>query len=267
MSQSLILDVRYYDKGHSFSAHQHGEHELIYIANGITAMTINGKKQIVDRNRLVFLSSEDVHSGDVLTSGFEQYSLMLSPPLLDPFIKDTKLTSIFRNRPAGFEPVVHAPSFTHELLRKLYAEHRGGEDYAGDMMCAYLREILIRLYRQDKRAFPVLRMQNKREIFAVQGYIDQNFRDNINITEIAERFYMSSYYLSHAFHKLVGMSPRQYLTHVRLEHAKTLLNETPMSVQEVAQNSGFPDVNAFIRSFRQIMGLTPGQYRNMREDK
>ena len=59
-----------------------------------------------------------------------------------------------------------------------------------------------------------------------------------------------------------GSSPHQYLLELRLARARNLLEETSLSVKEVAQNAGFEDEHYFCRFFKQKTGRTPGQWRS-----
>ncbi|MFR6258370.1 MAG: helix-turn-helix transcriptional regulator, partial [Anaerovoracaceae bacterium] len=98
-------------------------------------------------------------------------------------------------------------------------------------------------------------------IYQVQKYIDQNFAQDIKIKELAEKFYINFYYLSHTFKELTGYSPKQYLLLNRLTYSKELLAQTSLSVGEIAMRCGFSDANSFIRTFRRHYGTTPSQYR------
>ena len=58
-----------------------------------------------------------------------------------------------------------------------------------------------------------------------------------------------------------GRTPHEYLSAVRLRHAKELLTETALSVEEIGFRCGFSSSTAFIRSFRQATSITPASFR------
>jgi AraC-type DNA-binding domain-containing proteins len=74
----------------------------------------------------------------------------------------------------------------------------------------------------------------------------------------------SSYYLARCLKKYTGMSPLQYLHHLQVKRAKSLLENTGLSVAEIGRQVGIDNVNYFIRMFRKQTGMTPGQYRTAR---
>lgn len=63
------------------------------------------------------------------------------------------------------------------------------------------------------------------------------------------------------FRKAAGMTPLQYVHAIRLEEAKTLLETTEATLDELAERVGYEDASFFSRLFRRSVGLTPAQYR------
>lgn len=98
--------------------------------------------------------------------------------------------------------------------------------------------------------------------------MDEHYDQPITIQGLAGQCFMSPNYLSKSFHSQIGMSPRQYLTRLRVSMGKKLLCSSQMSIQEIAMRTGFGDVNYFIQHFKACYGKTPKQYRKtMIEEK
>ena len=72
---------------------------------------------------------------------------------------------------------------------------------------------------------------------------------------------MSESGLSNYYKKHFGQSILDSVTQLRIEQAITLLKNSKLSVQEISALVGYANVNSFIRRFKQIMNLTPGEYR------
>ena len=68
-------------------------------------------------------------------------------------------------------------------------------------------------------------------------------------------------YLSRKFHKLAGLSPKNYLTSLRLHRAMALLKETDLPIREIARQTGFADANYFTRAFHRKLGVSPQHFR------
>ena len=79
---------------------------------------------------------------------------------------------------------------------------------------------------------------------------------------VARHFGYHEKYLSHALHSLTGIHWSQLLEYYRVNHAKRLLLEAPpLSVTEVALESGFSAMNTIHRSFKKLTGQTPLAFR------
>ncbi len=94
-------------------------------------------------------------------------------------------------------------------------------------------------------------------------YMDEHFSDpEISMAAIAESFDLSTTRFSLSFKERMGMTPLDYLTLLRTEHAKTLLEQTDMTIRDIGVRVGYYDSGSFIRRFKQLTGLTPLQYRH-----
>lgn len=98
-------------------------------------------------------------------------------------------------------------------------------------------------------------------LLAISRYIQEHSAEALTLTALGRQFHMSPKYFSAYFQKHFFRSFTDYLTAVRLEHAKQLLQQTDADIELVAQRAGFSASSYFIRTFRRAFGMTPGQYR------
>lgn len=87
-----------------------------------------------------------------------------------------------------------------------------------------------------------------------------------SLQEISESVNLSEARLRQLFKRATGRSPLQYLRHVRMEHAKQLLQATHLSVKEITFLTGEKDVSHFVRYFKKHAGLTPTEFRAQRAE-
>lgn len=83
----------------------------------------------------------------------------------------------------------------------------------------------------------------------------------ISIQNIAEDLGVSPSYLSRIFKQKVGLSPHEFLLYRRLERVKTLLLNTQLSIERIAEESGFNSHSHLTRYFSDYMGMPPSKYR------
>ncbi|OMF28185.1 AraC family transcriptional regulator [Paenibacillus sp. FSL H8-0259] len=93
-------------------------------------------------------------------------------------------------------------------------------------------------------------------------FIDSNLHRNIGLKDMAEVSGCSKYHLTREFEHKLGLSPGRYLTRMRLERAAALLLEPAnLTLEQVAEQSGFANANYFGKVFRKYTGMAPGEFR------
>ncbi|GBF77166.1 hypothetical protein PA598K_05700 [Paenibacillus sp. 598K] len=92
------------------------------------------------------------------------------------------------------------------------------------------------------------------------AYMKQQYRSTITREQLAELAGLHPDHYSRIFRKYKGVSPMDYLAHLRIEQAKTLLRQTELSVVEVGQRVGYADPYHFSRRFKQLTGISPAGY-------
>ena len=99
-----------------------------------------------------------------------------------------------------------------------------------------------------------------RKVQAGHDYLQKNFTTVIDIPDVASNCGLSEYYFFRLFKTVYGVSPMQFVIHLRLEFARHLLTEHHCSVTEAASRSGFSDIFSFSKTFRKRYGIAPGKY-------
>ena len=79
--------------------------------------------------------------------------------------------------------------------------------------------------------------------------------------DLARRSNISEVYFRRVFKQMFGMSPVKYITQLRIEHAKTLLETYTFSVEKAAEMSGFSDVKYFGTVFKKQTGMLPSHFK------
>jgi AraC-like DNA-binding protein len=90
--------------------------------------------------------------------------------------------------------------------------------------------------------------------------IDRDFAKPLDVPAIAREAHASRAHFVRSFKKAFGETPHQYLLLRRIERAKELLRNTPLSVTEVSLAVGFRSLGSFSSAFRQLVGEPPSAY-------
>ncbi len=95
----------------------------------------------------------------------------------------------------------------------------------------------------------------------VLRYIDNNYRKNITLAELAGIMNISSMYFSNYFKRTFRISPKQYILNKRLMESQRLLLESRMSIKEIAYEVGFDNENYFSEFFSAKVGISALKFR------
>ena len=105
-----------------------------------------------------------------------------------------------------------------------------------------------------------------RRIVQAKLFIDRNYAQRIDAGEIADKACYSKFHFIRTFKSIYGRTPHQYLTHVRIERAKELL-EQEVSVPEACFAVGFDSLGSFTSLFKRRAGVTPSEYQRQRLER
>lgn len=98
-------------------------------------------------------------------------------------------------------------------------------------------------------------------------YMHEHFADHLSLIELAQQAGMSRASFAARFQRALGIPPMRYLSKLRLDQAKLLLAESPMTISEIAYRVGFEDQGYFTRAFKKILLTTPSEYRRTKSVK
>ena len=95
----------------------------------------------------------------------------------------------------------------------------------------------------------------------IKEYMQENLHAPITLHHIASQVALSRHYLCTAFRNATGFTPHEYLTSIRIERAKQLLESSNLTVCDISATVGYGTASAFTASFRRATGMTPRAYR------
>ncbi len=93
-------------------------------------------------------------------------------------------------------------------------------------------------------------------------FIRNNYKDQPKLDEVAEHVHVSPFHFQRMFQDWAGVSPKQFLQYLSLEHAKKMLKETHASLFDTAYETGLSGTGRLYDLFVNIEGMTPGEYKN-----
>lgn len=142
-------------------------------------------------------------------------------------------------------------NFDEETVSKVFAN----ESFLG--IQEYAKKLLkVACDMSDVNQMELTRVES------IKKYIQENYMDvNLNTNAVAEQFGLVPSYVSKIFTEEYDMSILSYIATLRIEHAKKLLAETDMTIENIATKVGISNKVTFLRLFKKYEGITPGSFR------
>lgn len=238
--------------------HYHDIHELYYLLEGQTRYLIDEEIYTVDKGDFVFVPGGSIHGTDY-TKGkdkerilvyfgddiFDEYSLFFREKMLS-----RRLIHITKE---------HLPEI-EMLLLKIESEYYRNEEGKECLLRLYIRELLILINRYlDERKSNIREVDEI--IYEIAEYIRQHYYANISLLELSRIFCISDAHLSRKFKAVMGIGINQFVTIVRINKSLQMLENSRLTITEVARQCGYNDSNYFAAVFKKIKGVTPQKYR------
>ncbi|WP_231036178.1 AraC family transcriptional regulator [Pectinatus sottacetonis] len=247
--------------------HYHEFHKIILFISGKVDYIIEGKSYPLVPRDIIFVSAGEIHRpiADERVA-YERIVIYISLDFLDCYNRTgEKLSDCFllaRNRSS----VMHLnPGKTHDILYHMEKLENNAyqQGFANELYTEILFiEFMILLNRAllsheiddmhiavyDKKILPILQ------------YINKNLFEELTIDALAEKFYMSRFYMMRRFKKATGYSIHQYIVNKRLLCSQNMLaSDIPLT--KICFDCGFHDYSTFSRAFKELFKQTPKQYR------
>ena len=238
-------------------------------------------------NALIATTGSVAHSDDLtINCDYEDgYPKALEKPLFEAVGKgDLNETRVIAEKYADWMCQKAADGDLMSMRLKvlefsLYAEHlayqNGGQTYRYSSRNNYLPEIMALETPMEIRQWFISKVMtacsdviSKRQersgniIKTAKDYIDAHFDKDISLDDVSKVVNISPYYFSKIFKEESGLNFIEYLTNIRIEKAKNLLENSSLSVKEICVSCGYSDPNYFSRSFKKNVGVTPTEYKD-----
>jgi AraC-like DNA-binding protein/mannose-6-phosphate isomerase-like protein (cupin superfamily) len=246
---------------------------IFLVERGCGTHEIDGRRYAVSRGDVYVMGAPSVHA-------FLQCQSLVVHGIHFPLsIFDAQVWRRLAEVP-GFESLViggpigrrlHLTPFAYadaaRDLAQLWSEWRSPTPAAGLLVPSLFLNLLVRLARRASGEappplHPPSRTPYREEIVAAAvRTIDLNAHRPLRVHELAAAAYVSPDRFTELFAQVMGRTPRDYIRHVRLEHAKTLLAMTTLPISEIARSTGLGTHVNFCRAFHAAVGMTPRAFR------
>jgi len=269
MKDSNDFSIEHRISTSSFKLSKHYEHvyQGVYVFKGKVRYYIGDKVYTdVHEGNLILLNTLEVHSLEVLEYPYERYIFQMSPTFFQHEVKYPEIISIFIKKPGDFNHCIELPEktglYVYQCMIELEREYKNKDSYWDMIVGSDLRRMFIRLFRDCKNQLSKEPIDTTAAIgYKVLHFLDEHFTDDISVSMVADKLFLSKHYIAHAFHAATGYSIIDYTIMLRMNRAKAMLMETNQSISDIAVSCGYTDFTYFTKIFKKNTGVTPRQFR------
>ena len=249
--------------------HLHDHLELGYCFEGSGVFVVEGKVLPFTAGDVSVINRTEMHLARSAAGTVSQWSfLILDPARLVPapleeqeYLRtDPFAGRSFRNilRPAGHPGM-------GERVRSIILELRARKPGYRSAVRARVWEVMVRLHREAKprRTIPVAgsRRTAMERVAPALEHVAAHYDAPMRMQQLAQLCHTSLTHFRRLMESAAGMSPLEYVTHLRLQMATTLLTETNDRALDIATNTGFTTLSSFNRHFKKQLGMSPREWR------
>ncbi|MGM9589803.1 MAG: AraC family transcriptional regulator [Faecousia sp.] len=247
-----VSSAKYGGDWHSIP-HTHHYAELFYIVAGDGQFRLEDKLCPVKANQLVVVNPNVVHTEvsyeahplEYIVLGIEGLELSMTSEQQDRY-------QILDYRGSGD---------VLTCLRNIMLETQSAQPGYETICQAYMEILILRLMRSASFSVSTPLPPASHQCAAIRHYIDTHYKEPLSLEDLARETHINKFYLAHAFKDEYGMSPINYMISRRIGESRYLLQETNMSMSQIARVLGFSSASYFSQSFRRAEGISPIEYR------
>lgn len=122
--------------------------------------------------------------------------------------------------------------------------------------CKALTLLILQKLLQEENNKPI-----NPKIAQIKNYIVKNYHNPITVADISEQLQMNPVYCGALFKKYLNCSIPYYINRIRIQQAITLMENTNLSISEIAYRVGFNDIYYFSKTFKKHKNLSPSDYK------
>lgn len=233
-----------------YFAHRHREIELVLMLEGTSSVIVDGINYKLRKGDGLIVFPNHLHK--FVSTEKEDFILFLIPAN----IYIDYMESIDGHRPTT--PIIKNAANNQTILSLAHIcltsedsfSHQYKKFLIGAILGMVLKDVQLKIAHTDETA-----------INRIMDYCEDHYTENLSLTTLSNRLFLSKFYISRLFGSQLGISFTSYVNSLRIEEAVKLLCTTEMSITDICFATGFSSIRTFNRVFVDRIGICPKEFR------
>lgn len=228
---------------------------FILVVKGRVKYSIDGEQVIAEKGDLLFIPSETVREAENHESGLHQKYTVV-------FTLNENKNIVYPNTFPIEKKFHHIksrnPEYVKHRFERLFIDSRGDKKFRTYICVGILQELLGMFARELES--PSVTPSKVKYVSIIEQYLLENYRNSIEIEQLAKLINRSPSYTISIFKELMGQSPIRYIHQLRIIEACNLLLNTEMTIVAISEYLGYYDPSYFSRMFKKLTSMSPKEF-------
>ena len=249
------LDIKRVGK-HTMRKHCHDHFEIYFITKGNCCYFIENKVYHLQPGDIILIPEGIMHNTEYQNTVYSRKLISCSQYFIPDSVKPKlpSLLHLYRN-PDIVDQI-------NAIYDKIEEEYANMDDMSEDIFKCYINMLFFLLVRNPNQCEPE-EDDDRHYVEDALDYLQNNFASNLTLSDMSERYFVSSEHFSRVFKKKVGFNFSEYVNILRLQKAESMLRQqNAVTITEVAQSCGFNDSNYFSVQFKKLYGISPKRFQS-----
>ena len=238
-----------YDPGENLPRHLH-EHDFFTLTlKGTYQENSKHASHVCSPLTLAFNPAGAEHTVDIGGAAVRVFNIEMNPEWI---------SRVRESRKTFHRPAYSMGGIPSRLALRLFKEYKAMDSFAELIMEGLLLEIVVHTLRSSKET------TNRKAptwLSKARDLLHDNFCQNLTLKQIAENVSIHPVHLATCFRRHYGCTIGEYVRKLRIDFACTQIRESNQPLTEIGVSAGFCDQSHFSRSFKDLMGMSPSEYR------
>lgn len=241
--------------------HRHRSFELYYLVKGQREYFIEDRFFMVNEGDVVLIPRQVFHR--TAGEGGLRFLVHFSDAFLRTYFTGETVLPLLQKVPFVFRGDATQQERILSLLDAMLTEYNRATQQQrkpDELLCSGLLYQLLFLLAHGKNTYVPHKYADVRITQIIQ-YINENYNQITDISQIAEQFYISKYHLCRFFRKSLGIPLMSYLNSIKISKACEMIKGGYGNMTKVAIDCGFNSSSYFCKVFKKEKGISPSEYR------
>ena len=255
----------------AFPTHFHQLYELMYFISGKATFIVEGTEYSAGTGDVFITRPEELHSILLLGGKYTRHFFQFSRAFVSGLYGNCNLLAAQDARKSGSRNKISAALVEKydvgSFFTRVQDELTTPRAESAVLVQSYTVQLLAQINRIQRELEPAQESggESDAKLRKIKDCLKRHATENVSLDQLAEEVYISKYYLCRFFKEHTGISPKQYVSVMRIHHARTLMAQG-LPLTAVYEQCGFSDYSSFYRTFTKVTGITPGAF-NTRMNK